>query len=167
MGAGQVIAVDGVPERLALAQRFGADATVSLQEYPTPVARVQRVRELTGGLGADVAVEVVGVAAVVQEGLEMLRVGGRYLWMGNIVPGAAASLVPHDVVRQPKTIIGVLAYDHWVLPRALDWLARARGRYPFGELVGRRFPLEQINAAFEEAEWAAGRGSVARVVIEP
>lgn len=47
MGAERVIAIDALPDRLALARSFGADATVSLDEYPTPEARVQRVRELT------------------------------------------------------------------------------------------------------------------------
>ena len=167
MGAGRVIAVDGIPERLALARRFGADATISLRELPTKAERVARVKELTDGVGADVCVEVVGVPGVVQEGLEALRVGGRYLWMGNIVPGQAAEIVPHDAVRLPKAILGVLAYDRWVIPRALDWLVRARDRYPFETLVGQRYPLDQINAAFQAAEWAQGQGSVARVVITP
>jgi L-iditol 2-dehydrogenase len=167
MGAGRVIAIDAIPERLELAHAFGADETISLREVPTKEARVERVRSLTKGVGADVAVEVVGVAGVVQEGLEMTRVGGRYLWMGNIVPGMKAEIVPHDVVRQPKTIRGVLAYDRWVIPRALDWVARARDRYPFERLVGARFPLAQVNEAFEQAEWAAGKGGVARTVIVP
>jgi threonine dehydrogenase-like Zn-dependent dehydrogenase len=167
MGAGRVIAIDAIPERLDLARGFGADETVSLADLRTRDERVARVRELTRGVGADVAVEVVGVANVVQEGLEMIRVGGRYLWMGNIVPGMTAEIVPHDAVRQPKTIRGVLAYDRWVIPRALDWVARARARYPFERLVGARFPLEQINDAFEQAEWAAGKGAVARTVIVP
>jgi threonine dehydrogenase-like Zn-dependent dehydrogenase len=167
MGAGRVIVIDAIPERLDLARAFGADETLSLADLRTREERVARVRELTLGVGADVAVEVVGVANVVQEGLEMTRVGGRYLWMGNIVPGMKAEIVPHDAVRQPKTIRGVLAYDRWVIPRALDWVARARARYPFERLVGARFSLEQINEAFEQAEWAAGKGGVARTVIVP
>jgi threonine dehydrogenase-like Zn-dependent dehydrogenase len=167
MGAGRVIVIDSIPDRLALARGFGADEVIDLREPPTKEARVQRVRELTGGVGADVVVEVVGVPGVVQEGLEMTRVGGRYLWMGNIVPGATAEIVPHDVVRQPKTIRGVLAYDRWVIPRALDWVNRTRSRYPFDRMVGARFALENINDAFEQSEWAAGKGSVARTVIVP
>jgi L-iditol 2-dehydrogenase len=167
MGASRVIAIDAVPERLELAGRFGADETIDLRELRTKEERVARVKELTRGVGADLTVEVAGVANVVQEGLEMTRVGGRYLWMGNIVPGAKAEIVPHDAVRQPKTIKGVLAYDQWVIPRALDWVVRAKERYPFGDLVGARFPLDQINEAFEQAEWAAGRGGVARTVIVP
>jgi alcohol dehydrogenase len=97
----------------------------------------------------------------------MTRVGGRYLWMGNIVPGATAEIVPHDVVRQPKTVRGVLAYDRWVIPRALEWMARVGDRYPFERMVGRRFPLDQIEAAFRHADHAAGSGSVARTVVIP
>ena len=167
MGAGRVIVIDAIPERLALARQFGADEVIDFKQMPEKAERVRRVRELTGGFGADVVVEVAGIAGVVQEGLEMTRVGGRYLWMGNIVPGVAAEIVPHDAVRQPKTIRGVLAYDRWVIPRALDWVSRTRGKYPFAKLVGARFPLEQINEAFEQAEWVAGKGSVARTVIVP
>ena len=167
MGAGRVIVIDAIPERLELARRFGADEVINFKEAPSKDARVQRVKDLTGGVGADVSVEVVGIANVVQEGLEMTRVGGRYLWMGNIVPGMKAEIVPHDAVRQPKAIRGVLAYDRWVIPRALDWVNRTKEQYPFGKLVGASFPLEKINDAFEQAEWAAGKGSVARTVIVP
>jgi threonine dehydrogenase-like Zn-dependent dehydrogenase len=165
MGAGQVIVVDGVPERLELARAFGADATINLRELPNRADRVARVKELTGGVGADVCVELVGVANVVQEGIELLRVGGRYLMMGNIVPNAAAEIVPHDAVRQPKTLLGVLSYDAWVIPRALDWLVRARGRYPFDRLLANRYPLEQIDVAFEQADWAARAGQVPRAIV--
>ena len=167
MGAGRVVVIDAIPERLELARQFGADEVIDFKETPAKAARVQRVKELTGGTGADVVVEVAGVAGIVQEGLEMTRVGGRYLWMGNIVPGLTAEIVPHDATRQPKTIRGVLAYDRWVIPRALEWVSRTRTKYPFQKLVGDRFPLEKINDAFEQAEWAAGKGSVARTVVVP
>ena len=79
------------------------------------------------------------------------RVGGRYLWMGNIVPGAETTIIPHDATRRPKLIQGVLTYDRWVIPRALDWLVRAQHRVPLHKLVSRTYPLEEINAAFEQA----------------
>ncbi|MFN8556781.1 MAG: zinc-binding dehydrogenase [Dehalococcoidia bacterium] len=146
MGAGLVIAVDRLPGRLKLAEAFGAGATINLDEYPTPEARAARVRELTGGDGADVVSELVGVAGVVQEGLTYLRPGGRYLWVGNIMPTARAELIPHDVVRISRQITGVVTYDAWVLPRALDLLVRTRDRYPFDRLISHRYPLEAVNA---------------------
>ena len=87
MGAGQVIVVDRIAERLALAREFGADATIDLTELPDPADRVRFVQERTEGRGADVALEVAGVPAVVQEGLDLLRFGGRYCLVGNIVAG--------------------------------------------------------------------------------
>ncbi len=165
MGAGQIIVVDGVPERLELARAFGADATISLHDLPNRADRVQRVRDLTGGVGADVCVEVAGVPAVVQEGIDLLRVGGRYLMMGNIVPNASTEIVPHNAVRQPKTLHGVLSYDAWVIPRALDWLVRARNRFPFDRLLAAHYPLEQIELAFQQADWAARAGQVPRAII--
>ena len=167
MGAGRVIAIDSIPQRLALAHEFGADEVIDLRNTPTSEERVQRVKDLAEGVGADVCVEVAGFAGVVQEGIEMTCVGGRYLWMGNIVPKAKAEIVPHDVTRQPETIRGVLAYDRWVIPRALDWVNRTQDKYPFHKLVEASFPLEQINEAFRQAESTVGSGSVARTVIAP
>jgi len=165
MGAGKVFAVDGVRSRLDLAKRFGADEVVDVREVASRDDRVGLVRQWTAGVGADVCVEVAGVPAVVQEGIEYLRAGGRYLMMGNIVPGAAASIVPHDAVRSPKTLLGVLSYDRWVIPRALSWLERRHAAYPLETLVAGTFPLERINEAFAAADWATGRGDVARASI--
>ena len=165
MGAGKIVVVDGVPERLELAKAFGADATIDLGELPKRADRVAFVKDITGGVGADVCVEVAGVAGVVQEGIELLRVGGRYLMMGNIVPGATAEIVPHDAVRQPKAMLGVLSYDAWVIPRALDWLVRARSRFPFERLLAAHYPLERIDEAFKQADWAARAGQVPRAII--
>lgn len=123
------------------------------------------VRGWTGGNGADVCVEVVGVAGVMQEGIEFLRVGGRYLMMGNIVAGAMAQIVPHDLVRSPKTVLGVLSYERWVIPRALDWLARRHTAYPLAALTAAAFPLERIDDAFRAADWATGQGDIGRALI--
>ena len=101
MGAGQVASIDAIPQRLELARDFGADLTLNVAET-TKEERVEAVWELTDGVGADVCVEVVGVPGVVQEGLELLRPGGRYLMMGNIVPDVSTEIIPHDAVRRPS-----------------------------------------------------------------
>ena len=167
MGAGQVIVVDRIAGRLALAREFGADATIDLTELPDPADRVRFVQERTEGRGADVALEVAGVPAVVQEGLDLLRFGGRYCLVGNIVAGARGEIVPHDIVRTSREVLGVVGYEGWVLPRALDFLRRTRGKYPFHKLVSHRYPLEEINRAFEEADWAHSQGNVTRAAIVP
>ena len=56
MGAGQVITIDGLPNRLELARQCGA-TTIDINEYSTPESRVERVKELTEGRGVDVVLE--------------------------------------------------------------------------------------------------------------
>lgn len=167
MGAGQVIVVDRIPERLALAREFGATATIDLNDLPTRAERVAFVRDRTEGRGADVALEVAGVPQVVQEGLDMLRFGGRYCLVGNIVPGATAEVVPHDIIRTSREVLGVVGYEAWVIPRALDLLLRTRDRYPYHKLVSHQYHLADINRAFEESDWALSQGKVTRGVIVP
>ena len=170
MGAATVIVIDQVPERLALARAFGADHTLSLAEVPERKARVRLVREWTGGRGADVACDFVGFPAVVPEGLEMVRHGGRYLEIGCISRGRMVDLDPSSLVWGTKTIVGVIMYDPWVIPRALDLLRRTRARYPFDRLVSETYPLERIDEAFREAEWASrapGASRVTRAALAP
>ena len=84
MGAARVIVIDKLAERLKLATAFGADHTIDMNEFPTPEARLERVMQLTGGKGVDLAVEVVGRPEVIAEGLEMLAPSGTYLTMGLV-----------------------------------------------------------------------------------
>jgi L-iditol 2-dehydrogenase len=165
MGAGQVIVIDRIADRLALASEFGADATINLADLPDSADRVAFVRDRTEGRGADVALEVAGVPFVVQEGLDMLRFGGRYCLVGNIVPNRKTEIVPHDIVRSSREVLGVVGYEAWVLPRALDLLSRTKGKYPYHRLVSHKYPLAEINRAFEEADWAQSQGNVTRAAI--
>ena len=155
MGAGTVIVVDQLAERLELARAFGADHTLSLAEVPDRKARVAQVRDWTGGRGADLACDFVGFPPVVPEGLEMVRYGGTYLEIGCISRGRTVELDPSTLVWGSKHIVGVVMYDPWVIPRAIEFLQRCRSRYPFDRLVSHTFPLERIDEAFREAEWYA------------
>jgi threonine dehydrogenase-like Zn-dependent dehydrogenase len=153
MGAATVIVADRLPARLELARAFGADHTLNVQEIGDRKERVSLVRKLTGGVGADVACDFVGFPAVIPEGIEMLRSGGTYLEIGTISRGAKIELEPSLLVWGSKRIVGVLQYDPWVIPRALDFLVRNRARWPFDRLLSHRYPLEQINEAFADSEW--------------
>jgi L-iditol 2-dehydrogenase len=151
LGAAQVIVLDRRPERLALAREFGATHTIDV-ERTGAAERREQVRDLTRGWGADVVAEFVGVPAVVEEGARLLRQGGRYLWIGNITPGLPSGLDPGTVVRAAQTIRGVAVWAPWALPRALDFLARRRGTYPFDKIVSDVRPFAEINEAFALAE---------------
>ncbi len=149
MGAGQIIVLDRMNSRLRLAEEFGADKTINVDETSSE-ERIARVREWTGGHGVDVVAELTGVPSVVQEGLDMMRPGGRYLWIGSITP-TPAEIIPPTVVRASRTIFGVVVYEKWVIPRALDLLVRTQHRYPYHKIISDKFPLDEINKAFPEA----------------
>jgi putative phosphonate catabolism associated alcohol dehydrogenase len=151
MGAAHVVVLDKRAERLALAREFGATHTLDV-DATDETARRALVRELTRGHGADVVAEFVGVPAAVEEGTRLLRQGGRYLWIGNITPGLPSALDPGTVVRGAQTIAGVVVWEPWVLPRALDFLARRREVYPFRRIVSDVLPFADINRAFEVAD---------------
>ena len=163
LGAGQVVVVDGVPERLALAREFGADETVDLRELPEPAQRIQRVRDLTDGWGADVVMELAGFARVVPEGVQMLGRTGTYVEIGNISPGQTVEFDPSWLCLQNKTMLGMLYYEAEHLKQALDFVARTRQTYPYEKVLSHTFPLAQVNEAFQ----AADRGEVTRASIDP
>ncbi|KRT68033.1 MAG: alcohol dehydrogenase zinc-binding domain-containing protein [Candidatus Rokubacteria bacterium CSP1-6] len=153
MGAASVIVVDQLAGRLELAKAFGADHTLNLKEVPDRKERLNLVRKWTGGRGADVACDFVGFPQVIPEGLDMLRFGGTYLEVGTISRGVKVEIEPSLLVWGSKKIVGVIQYDPWVIPRALDFLIRTRGRFPFDRLLSHKYRLDQINEAFAASEW--------------
>jgi len=163
MGAGQVIVIDRFPERLNLATRFGADQVIDMSQITNPRERTGRVRELTSGRGADVVVEVTGAPQAVTEGIPMLRVGGRYLWIGNINRGLRIEIDPSHIVLGNRKVVGTGTYAPWAIPRALDLLKRTQKKYPFRDLISHKYPLAEINRAFQEAD----TGKVTRAAILP
>lgn len=163
MGAGTVITLDMFEDRLKLAKGFGADYTICLKEYSSPKERINLVKELTGGRGADVVMEVTGSAAAFPEGISMLRMGGTYVCIGNVNRGQMTEIDPASIVTGNRRVMGVVTYEPWIMPRLLDLLSRAKNKYPFERLVSAKYKLEEINQAFQAAE----SGKMSRVSILP
>jgi D-arabinose 1-dehydrogenase-like Zn-dependent alcohol dehydrogenase len=163
MGAEKVIVIDGIKERLELAKAFGADELIDMRELKDPIDRVLRVKELTGGWGADVVAELVGFPRVVPEGIDMLGNGGRYLEIGNVNIMMTYEADPSSLVIFNKSIIGVLFYKADTLKKALDFLSRAKNKYPFDRILSHSYHLEDINKAFEDQD----KGLVSRSAIVP
>jgi len=83
---GRIIAIDLADSRLASARAFGADVTINNGSEDA----VKTVFELTGGLGADVAMEAVGVPATFELAADLVRPGGHVANIG--VHGKPATL---------------------------------------------------------------------------
>jgi threonine dehydrogenase-like Zn-dependent dehydrogenase len=76
LGAGLIIAVEGIPERQAMARKMGADVVVE------PGEAVERIMALTGGRGVDVAVEALGKQATFENCCAVTRLGGTVSSVG-------------------------------------------------------------------------------------
>ncbi|MBV1906121.1 MAG: zinc-binding dehydrogenase [Pseudomonadales bacterium] len=159
-GAETVIAIDGIQERLDLAKEMGADHTINLNEITDSRARVKAVKDLTNGWGADVVVEVVGFAAVINEGLRMMGSGGRYLEMGTFYTGTSFECDPGRLVGQNQRFEAVASYDAVSLQRAIEFLSRNAERLPLDEVVV-DYPLDDIDSAFADQD----SGSVRRASL--
>ncbi|WP_372733542.1 zinc-binding dehydrogenase [Nocardioides sp.] len=159
----RVIAIDGVPERLALAEEFGASETISLADYPESADRVARVQELTGGLGADMVLEVTGVPASFVEAIDIARTGGRIASVGNLNAEAEVTMIPGILTRKSVHVHGVLRYHPPYLHKAIAFLARRQHAHPFHAFADRSYPLVEVTAALKAGE----SRSVARVAIVP
>lgn len=168
LGAGKVISIDGQQARLDLVKKCGATHTININEVQSPEDRVQAVRDITDGIGADVVVEVCGVPQAIHEGLGMLRRGGTYVAIGNIA-GARAEMNISGLIGNQHRIVGVTHYNPWVIPAALDFLVRTRDRYALLDLVSDKFPIDQINQAFDAAEWEGKQSgfSLTRAIVAP
>jgi len=153
-----VFAVDRTPEKLALAQHYGA--------YPIDASRtdpVDEIRRRTGGRGVDVALEVIGRASTMRQALRSLAPMGR-----AVIVGIASEPLSIDSYREllggEAELIG--SNDHLLqeLPPLIE-MAR-RGILDTSQVVTRTIPLESvaINVALDALERYEGG---IRTVIVP
>lgn len=150
-GAGKVIACDVDPRREELARAFGADV------FATPDQLAAVVKEATAGRGADVAMEFSGASAAVVSALASLRTGGIAVIAGTTTPGGVVQVDPNDLVRRMLVVKGLHNYAPQDLVAAIDFLVEAGSRFPFEQLQGDRFPLEEIEAAFVRSTEQGGK----------
>ncbi len=116
-GSGKVIAVDVVPDKLKLARDLGASHAVNSGSEDV----LARVQSLTGGFGADLAVEAVGVAPTVEMATRCVRKGGSVTLVGNVSPRVELPL--QVTVTRELTIYGSCA-SSGEYPACLDMLLR-------------------------------------------
>ena len=157
-----VACVDRVAERLRIAEAFGATHTFNLSE-DSAVEIGEALSNLTGGHGIDFVVEVSGAKAALVNSLDWLGIGGSCLTLGYVFPGADVTVDAHKIVTQCLTVRGNHNYHPSVLEDALRFVEETRERYPFEDLVGAVYPLEEIDAAFDRAM----QGDLIRVGIDP
>lgn len=150
-GAARIIAIGAPEERLALARQMGADIVLDLA-HTTSDERADAVLDATHQEGADVVIEAAGAAAAISEGLDLARVGGRYVIAGHYTDvGPATVNAHHQINRKHLEIRGCWGSEARHFLRALSILERHPG-IPFAKIGARRYGLNQLNEALADAE---------------
>jgi alcohol dehydrogenase len=153
---GRIIAIDLADLRLEKAREFGADETINSGQEDA----CARVLELTGGLGADVAVEAAGVPETFELCTEIVRPGGHVANVG--VHGHPATLHLETLWIRGLTITTGLV-DTFTTPRLLKLIAE--GRLDATPFATHRFPLDETMAAYDTFA-AAAETDALKVVLE-
>ena len=137
-------------ERLKVAENLGAHATINVEEEDP----VERVRDLTGGRGVDVVLDVsAGAVEPIAQAVEMVRVGGTVVLAGLKHGRAAEGLLPDRIVIKELNVVGALssgwtAYDTalgLIQDNEADLKQLCTHAYPVGEaekavqVLGREF----------------------------
>ncbi len=151
-GAARVLAFGAPQDRLALAADMGADVVVDVTQTTT-AERYERVRDLTGGLGVDVAIEAAGSARAVEEALDVIRDGGRYVIAGHYTDAGPSSINVHQQInRKHLEIRGCWGSEVGHFIRALRVLERHHHAVPWRRIGAKTYALAAINEALADAE---------------
>jgi L-iditol 2-dehydrogenase len=145
-GAGEIVAVDGVPDRLEFARRMGATQTIGL-DLPRK-ERLSRMHALTRGRGVDVVIEASGNPDAVSEALDLVRDGGRVIVCGHYTDNGAVEIHPHwQVNRKHVELRGCWGsrYEHF--HRAVEIAFRYGSMMRWREMVGATHKLSDAAVA--------------------
>jgi threonine 3-dehydrogenase len=154
-GAARVFATDVNAERLALAQRMGADVTIDAREDV-----VARLRDETDGNGVDVVLEMSGAAQAIHQGFAAVTNGGRISLLG-IPPGPLPIDLSREVIFKGVRVYGITGrrmFETWYRTRAL----LDEGFDP-SPIISHRLPLDRFADAFD----LVASGRAAKVVLLP
>jgi alcohol dehydrogenase len=152
---GHVVAIDLAASRLEAAKQFGADVVVDASQ-DDPVARVN---ELTGGLGADVAIEAVGVPETFETCTRLVRPGGRVANVG--VHGKPATLHLEDLWIKNLTVRTGLV-DTYSTPTLLRLVATHQ--IDSARFITHRFGFDEFLDAYDVFSRAGDTGALKVVV---
>ncbi|MCY3922155.1 MAG: Zn-dependent alcohol dehydrogenase [Chloroflexi bacterium] len=157
-GASRIIAVDILDNKLDFAEQFGATDRINATE----VDAVEAVKDLTEGMGVEIAFEAIGNVNAARQAWDMVRPGGTACIVGMMPLGSEVNLPGPEFLQEKKAIgcmYGSTRFrEH--MPKLLDLYRQ--GKLDLSGLVSKRFALDEINDAFA----AMQAGEVARGVLD-
>ncbi len=154
MGA-RVIGIDTMPERLALGARFGADEVIDASK----VDAVAAIKELTGGEGADCAMDCTGVDVARVNMLKATRIWGRACFVGE---GGTVTIEPSpQIIHKHLTVYGSWTFSTHVLAEVARFVVQHK--LPLRDTITHTFPLSQA----EEAYRLFNTGTTGKIALIP
>lgn len=158
-GVTHTFCVDLSEKRLERVPLFGGiPIPGAAAKYRTARARILE----TAPDGVDAVIEVSGHAAVVPEGIRLLRPGGFYALAGMVHPDSALDVTGEQLIRKCLTVRGIHNYSPEHLDQALAFLERTLDAYRYEALVSPAFDLGDLDRAVR----AAARQKFLRVALE-
>jgi len=159
----RVLATAGSPEKLAIARQHGAELAF---DYTTP-EWVERVKEATGGRGADVIYDPVG-GEIFELSTKCIAFSGRLLVIG-FASGVIPSIQANRVLLKNIAVVGLhwgayRQHDPEKIPQAMEALFAMYERGAVRPVVSSTYPLADAAAALDEI---ATRKSIGKVVLVP
>lgn len=148
-GCAPVIAVDVVREKLDVALECGATVAIDASTQD-PVAAI---RDLTGGQGADYAVDAAGRARTIEQSFDSVRkFGGLCVFASHPPAGELIKLDPHDLIsgKSIRGSWGGASDPERDIPRFAEMYLS--GKLPLERLIRDRFSLDEVNPALAALE---------------
>ncbi|WP_158239487.1 MULTISPECIES: S-(hydroxymethyl)mycothiol dehydrogenase [unclassified Brachybacterium] len=146
-GATTIIGLDLDEKKLAAAKELGATHTLSTKDL-SPEQIAEKVRELTGGFGADVVVDAVGIPQTYETAFYARDLAGRVVLVGVPRPGVEVTLPLLDVFGRGGALKSSW-YGDCLPERDFPYLIDLfeQGRLPLDRFVTGRTDLEGVDAA--------------------
>ncbi len=151
MAGAEVFITSGSDEKLAKAAQLGAAHGIN---YKTVPEWAGKVRELAGGTGVDLVVEV-GGAGTLPQSLKAVRTGGRISLIG-ILTGTAAEINPLPVVMKNVCVQGILVGSR----EMFESMNKAITLHRLRPVIDRVFPFEHARDALRHMESGAHFGKI-------
>lgn len=163
LGAGDIIATDKSPYRLEMARKFGANYTLNIDDT-SKEERIDFVKGLTDGRGADLVAECAGSPSAFIEGLETLRKGGTFIEAANFVDTGETTInVNRHITAKNVRLFGVTNHPFTGYGPSLKLMERYCDTFPFDQIVTHRFTLDRA----EEGLKRSFEPDTMKVVITP
>jgi propanol-preferring alcohol dehydrogenase len=158
-GASLVVAVDTIDSALKRAMKVGANEVID----PRKDSPVKKIKEMTGGMGVDLALEFIGLRETIEQAIGCVRVGGRVVVVG-LGPEIISLPPPTTFVRTELSLLGSYGSTTLEIQNVIDLIAS--GKLNLSDSITERFPLEEVNRGLEHLHKKIGNPIRIAIMID-